>query len=127
MNWKSLFNLRGINYWLLGSGIGLSMIWTFATLMFSFSILTQNSGAVETVQIGLMVSILIGNFLIGWLIGRMADDNRGPTYGLLSSLGSLILIVFVVVPTGILGLLVAVMAVAGGLNGGIFSLRRYRD
>jgi hypothetical protein len=103
------------------------MIWTFVTLMVSYGVLTQTGPAVETLQIGMMVSILVGNFLTGWLIGRMADDNRGPTYGLLSSLGSLVLIFFVVLPTGILGLLVAAMAIAGGLNGGILSLRRYKD
>jgi hypothetical protein len=124
LNWKALFDIRGINYWLLGSGIGLNLIWTFMTLMISYGLLNGNPRAVSTVQIGMMLSILAGNFVVGWLMGRMADDNRGPTYGLISSLGSLILIIFVVLPTGIVGLMVAVMAIAGGLNGGLFSLRR---
>lgn len=127
MNWKSLFNLSGLNFWLLGSGIGLTLIWTFITLMISFNILSQNNEeAISIVQVGMMLSILAGNFVIGYMMGRMADDNRGPSYGLISSLGSLILIILVVIPTGVLGLMVAAMAIAGGLNGGLFSLRRHR-
>jgi hypothetical protein len=124
LNWKSLFKLSGLNFWLLGSGIGLTLIWTFITLMISFNILSQNNEATSIVQVGMMLSILAGNFVVGYMMGRMADDNRGPSYGLISSLGSLILIIFVVIPTGILGLMVAAMAIAGGLNGGLFSLRR---
>jgi hypothetical protein len=71
-----------------------------------------------------MVSMFIGAFLIGWLIGRWADDWRGPTYGLISSLGSVGLILLIILPAGVLGVLVAIMALVGGLNGGLVSLKR---
>lgn len=127
MNWKALFNLKGINFWLLGSGIGLNLIWTFVTLMASFAFLNGASELIPIVQVGMMLGVLAGNFATGWLTGKMADDNRGPTYGVICSLGSLALIVFVVLPSGIMGLLLAAMALAGGFNGGMLSIRRYKN
>ncbi len=124
MNWKTLIDLRGINYWLLASGGGLNLIWTFGVLLIVFRVLTGSEQTVAGAQIGLMIGVFGGTFLVGWLIGKMAGDNRGPTYGLVSSLGSVSLIIFVVLPTGVLGLLVIIMALAGGLNGGLASLKR---
>jgi hypothetical protein len=127
MNWKSLVNFSGLNYWLLASGIGLNLIFTFIIIFLSFDSLTTNPQAPELIQIGLMVAIFFSTFLTGWLLGRMADDNRGPTYGLIGSLGSVGLIIPLLLPAGILGFLLAVVALAGGLNGGIMSLPRKKD
>ena len=124
MNWKQLLDLHGINFWLLASGIGMNMIWTFISLLIAFYSLPRVEDATGTIQLGLMVSLFLGTFLIGWLIGKLADDGRGPTYGLISSLGSLMLILIAVLPAGIFGLLVAIVVLAGGLNGGLFSQRR---
>jgi sugar phosphate permease len=72
-----------------------------------------------------MGGTFVGTFLVGWFIGKWANDNRGPTYGLISSLGSVALILFIILPAGgNLGLMVAIMALAGGLNGGLASLKR---
>ena len=125
MNWKYLLSTRGLNYWLLASGIGLSLVWAFFVLLVSYRILTT-SAQTATVQIALMLGIFVGNFLIGWLLGKWAADNRGPTYGLYSSLGSVFLALFIILPAGLLGWLVAIMALAGGLNGGLTSLKRGR-
>jgi hypothetical protein len=124
MNWKALFNLRGINFWWLASGVGLNISWTIVVLLFAFRVLSAGIDTVENIQLVLMVGMFLGPLLIGWLIGRWADDGRGPTYGLIGSLGSLALILFVVLPSGPLGLLVAAVALAGGLNGGMLSQRR---
>jgi hypothetical protein len=127
LKWKLLFNLKGLNLWLLGAGIGLNLIWTFVTLIVAFSFLSATPAAVASIQVGMMLSVLAGTFSTGWLMGRMADDNRGPTYGLVGSLGSLVLIILVVLPTGVLGLLLAAMAIAGGFNGGMYSIRRHKN
>lgn len=127
MDWKSLVNLNGLNIWLVASGIGLNMIFTFMIIFFSFSSLTDAPQAPEGIQLALMASVFLSTFATGWLIGRMADDNRGPAYGLISSLGSLGLIVTVILPAGIMGLLLAVAALAGGINGGLMSLRRGKN
>ena len=124
MDWKSLFDLRRLNYWLLASGIGLNMIWTYMTLLITLPLLSGGESAAAGIQLGLMLSVFVGALLAGWLTGKLADDSRGPTYGLVGSLGSVGLIVFAILPAGILGLLAAIITVAGGINGGLLSLRR---
>jgi MFS family permease len=126
MNWKELFNLRGINFWWLASGVGLNLSWAVVVLLFIFRVLSAGIDTVENMQLVLMVGFFIGPLVIGWLIGRWADDGRGPTYGLIGSIGSLVLILYAVLPSGPLGLLVALVALAGGLNGGLLSQRRRR-
>jgi len=126
MGWKSLVNLSGLNYWLIASGIGLNLIFTYLAILFTFAGLNVGPQAVEGTQLILMALIFLSNLLTGWLIGWMADDNRGPTYGLLSSLSSVGLIVTIILPAGILGILLAVVALAGGINGGVLSMRRQK-
>jgi hypothetical protein len=126
MNWKALFNLRGINFWWLASGVGLNLSWAIVVLLFVFRVLSAGIDTVENMQVVLMIGFFLGPLAIGWLVGRWADDGRGPTYGLIGSFGSLPLILYVILPSGPLGLLVAVVALAGGLNGGLLSQRRRR-
>lgn len=124
MHWKSLLDIRGLNIWLLASGIGLNLIWTYLVLLFVYGALSQNPAGAAWLQAAMLLAIFSGAFAIAWLIGRLADDNRGPTYGLWSSAGSLILIFALLVPVGgLLGLFAATVAVAGGLNGGLVSLK----
>jgi hypothetical protein len=124
MNWKALFNLRGINFWWLASSIGLNLSWAVVVLLFVFRVLSAGIDTVENMQLVMMVGFFLGPLVIGWLIGRWADDGQGPTYGLIGSFGSLVLVLYAVLPSGPLGLLVAVVALAGGLNGGLLSQRR---
>ncbi len=124
MNWKALFDLRGTNFWWLASGIGLNLGWGVIVLLFVFRILSTGTDTVENMQLVLMIAFFLGPLLIGWLIGRWADDGRGPTYGLIGSFGGLPLIVYTILPSGLLGLLIAVVALAGGINGGLLSRRR---
>jgi hypothetical protein len=126
MNWKALFNLRGTNFWWLASGVGLNLSWAIVVLLFVFRVLSAGIDTVENMQVVLMIGFFLGPLAIGWLVGRWADDGRGPTYGLIGSFGDLPLILYVILPSGPLGLLVAVVALAGGLNGGLLSQRRRR-
>ncbi len=126
MNWKTLFNLRGINFWWLASGIGLNLCWAVVLLLFVFRVLSAGIDTVDSMQLVLMLAFFLGPLAIGWLIGRWADDGRGPSYGLIGSFGGLALILYAVLPSGPLGLLVAFVALAGGLNGGMLSQRRRR-
>ncbi len=126
MNWKALFNLRGINFWWLASGVGLNLSWAILLVFFVFRVLSAGIDTVESMQVVLMIAFFLGPLAIGWLIGRWADDGRGPTYGLIGSFGGLPLILYTILPSGLLGLLVALVALAGGLNGGMLSQRRRR-
>jgi hypothetical protein len=125
MNWKAFIDLRGLNFWLLASGVILNFIWTFFVLLITLRLLTYDPQGATGVQLGLMVGVFAGAFVAGWGIGKWAGDNRGPTYGLIGGLGSAGPILFVMLPAGgVLGLLAAAMALFGGLNGGLVSLKR---
>jgi len=124
MKAKWLFNLKGINYWYLASAIVLNLFWTLgAGLVLTMLIQEQVLSDSGNVQLILLVVSFIGPFLIGWLIGRMAADGRGPTYGLFGSFGSVGVLLSVALPSGIVGLMLIVVAIAGGLNGGMASIR----
>jgi hypothetical protein len=119
VNWKKLFDPRGTNLWLTASGIGLNVIWTLGALTFTTLVLGAGERSATPIQAGLLLSAYLGPFLSGWLMARMAGDRRGPTYGAVGSLGSLLLWVVTLIPAGgLLGLMAAVLALAGGITGG---------
>jgi len=61
----------------------------------------------------------------GYFAGKIAADGRGPAYGVYGSLGSVAVFLYVLLSSGgILGIMVAASAVFGGLNGGLFSVRK---
>lgn len=124
MNLSEIFNFRGINLWHIASSAGMNLLWTGGSLFFTFYFLGKSEIAMPIVQLGLMISVFIGSLLAGFIFGRLAADGRGPTYGVIGSLGSVSLSIFLVLPSGgILGLMLAVIALAGGLNGGLISMR----
>lgn len=124
MNWNRLFNLQGLNLWLVAAGVGANLIWMFITLLVAYLGVAGGEHMTTPVQLGLLVSSFGGPFLVGFGLSRLAGDGRGPTYGLVSSLSALALAVVVLVPTGILGVMVAFVILAGGLNGGLVGERR---
>lgn len=124
MDFKDLFNLKGINYWHLANAAGLNLLWTGAILVFTLYFLEKAPDTAAILQSGLILGIFIGTLGIGWLVGKMAADQRGPTYGVIGSLASTALIIFLILPSGgILGLLLIFVALAGGLNGGLLSIK----
>lgn len=125
MDLRRLFNLNDINYWLLISGFALDAILTVVLLILLLQFLASRISTVSTMQLGLMIGLFIINFATAWVIGKMADDLKGPTYGLIGSIASAIIVVFVTVPAGgVFGLLAAISALAGGFNGGVATLPR---
>jgi hypothetical protein len=124
MNFREIFNFRGINLWHIASSVGLNLLWTGGSLIFTFYFLGKSGDAVLILQLFLMISVFIGPFLAGLIFGQLAADGRGLTYGVIGSLGSVSLAIFLVLPSGgILGLMLAVIALAGGINGGLMSMR----
>lgn len=125
MNARWLFNLKGINYWYLASAIVLNLFWTLgAGLVLTMLVQEEALSDDGNIQLILLVVSFIGPFVIGWLIGQMAADGRGPTYGLFGSFGSVGVLLSAALPSGIVGLMMIVVAIAGGLNGGMASIRR---
>jgi len=125
MNFSWLFNLKDINFWYLASVVALNVIWTLGFgLAVSYLLIEQAGTNTGTFQLILLAASFIGPFLIGWLVGRMAADGRGPTYGFYGSLGSVGVLLVVALPSGLIGIMLIVAAIAGGLNGGMLSIPR---
>lgn len=126
MIFRNIFNFRGINFWHLANSVGWNILWTGASLLIIFFGLGKSQQGFLLLQIGLMVSIFVGPLIAGFLFGHLAADGRGLTYGVVGSLGSVVLSLIFILPSGgFLGLMLAVIAIAGGLNGGLLSLRRH--
>ena len=129
MSFRRLLNLKGIHPWYLASAIALNIFWTLAVgLLVSVMFLNKVEASSGTLQLVLLIATFLGPFLIGWIIGKMAGDGRGPTYGVYGSLGSIAILFFTALPSGLVGVMLVFAAVAGGLNGGLFSTQgRLRD
>ena len=126
MDFKELFNLKEVNYWLLASAFALNGILTFMLFIGLLQFLVNSTTTVSFIQLVVMGGLFIVNFATAWIVAKMAGDMRGPTYGVVGSMSSIALTLFVLVPTGgVFGLLAAVVAAAGGFNGGLLSLPRH--
>lgn len=125
MTFKHLFGLKDINYWFLASAIALNVFWTLLlTVFFSLLFLKGLQGGEMLLQALMIAVSFLGPFMIGWIIGNMAADGRGPTYGVYGSFGSTAVLLIIAVPTaGLLGMMMIVVSVAGGFNGGMASIR----
>jgi len=123
MDFKKLLNLKGINLLFLAAAVILNLFWTVG----ASSLVAYLAGAQQLpgdlTQAGIVLLTFIGPFLIGWITGKMSGDSRGPTYGVYGSAGSVLVLVFTALPSGILGMILIVVALAGGLNGGLMALR----
>jgi len=125
VNLRDIFNFRGINLWHLVNSVGWNILWTGGSMFFAMYFINKSQDAGLIIQLGLMISIFLGPFTSGLLFGKLAGDGRGLTYGVIGSLGSVLLALFLVLPGGgMLGLMLAVIALAGGINGGLLSLRK---
>jgi hypothetical protein len=123
-NWRVIFDLRGLNYWLIGSVLGWNLLADFGLLILSFQVLRVQQSGVQLIQLVLIAGVFLSAALGGFVAGRMAGDGRGPAYGVYGSLSSVLLLLYILVPSGgVLGFIVALSAILGGLNGGLFSGR----
>ncbi|MGD0003762.1 MAG: hypothetical protein ABSE06_05975 [Anaerolineaceae bacterium] len=123
MDFKRLMNTHGLSFWLLASAIGLNLIYQVVLLLvvnLGGGGFTQGNGA-DLLQVFVLVACFVGPFVVGWIITGMASDGHGPTYGVYGSFGAAVPLVFAFLTTqSILVLLMVVVVLAGGLNGGIF-------
>jgi hypothetical protein len=123
-NFKSLFNVRDTNTWILALSIVANIVWSFFILIMGFYILDVSEGLPGRVQIGLMLAEFTGAFLIGGFCGWLAFDDRGPTYGVIGGLGSVLMIIITLGASGGIAFMLSIVSLAGGFNGG--ALSRYR-
>ena len=124
INLPAIFNPRGLNYWLIGSALGWNLLADSGLLILGFQVLQVQQSGNQLIQFLLIAGVFLFAALGGFVAGRMAGDGRGPAYGVYGSLSGVILLVYVLVPSGgLLGFIVAISAILGGLNGGLFSAR----
>ena len=122
---SKLFDLQGLNLWLLAGALGLNFIWAALVCgAASLYLLSTEQASGALAQVGVMAGLFGLPFLTGWVAGRLSHSDRGPTYGLLGSLSAATVALIVFFPGGVFGLLAAVAALSGGFNGGQASLRR---
>jgi hypothetical protein len=125
MNWKSIFNIRGTNYWILAMSIAANLLWSFFSLVIAFTFLLEaGEGNIGQAYVGLMFAEFVGPALIGWFSGWLAFDDQGATYGVIGAFGSVLMILLTLLASGWIAILLAITALAGGFNGG--TLSRYR-
>ena len=125
MNLKSVFNIQGTNFWIVALSVAANLLWSFFVMVLSIIlVLDSGEGEVNPAYVGLILGEFVGPFLIGWFCGWLAFDDRGPTYGVVGALGSVVVILFTLLASGWIALLLSVVAFAGGFNGG--TLSRYR-
>jgi hypothetical protein len=121
---RNLFNLKGINFWLLGMALVLNLVW--AILMLSVTnLLTNNDQPPEWLDLAVILAGFLGPLVIAFAIGKMSFDRRGPTYGVIGSLGGAALLgIFVLVfANWQVGFITTAVAIMGGLQGGLLSQR----
>ena len=123
---QKLFRLKGLNYILLGVALSLNFFWALLLVMAGYLFINENQSMVDLLQVGMLVASFLGPFWIGWVVAKIAADLHGPTYGLFGSLGGLVLVALVLIPSGIFGFLMALTTLLGGVNGGIFAMRSTR-
>jgi hypothetical protein len=124
---KNILNFKGLSFWLLGSAIGLNVVWV--ALMMIFTVIatpkTETPEAPEWLGLVLIVAAFLGPFLIALLIGKMASDQRGPTYGLMGALIAALIVAALILPGNVeIGFIMLAVTLLGGLNGGLMSQRR---
>jgi hypothetical protein len=122
MDFKRLMNTKGLGMWLLASAIGLNLIFQIVLLFVTGGIGAASAATgSDLLQVFVLLASLLGPFLIAWIITAMAGDGRGPTYGVYGSFGAAMPLVFAFFYTrSIFIVLMIVVVLAGGLNGGIF-------
>jgi len=126
MNLKRLVSFQNLNWWLVVSGIGCNIILTAGVALLANALSVQGE-AVTQGALGTLV-MMLGTFLAtmftGFICGRMAQENE-TSYGVICCIGVAVIIV-ITIPPSIYTVMMLFIALAGGLNGGMLSVRRSR-
>jgi hypothetical protein len=127
---SELFNLRGINWWTLLGGIGMNFIITiFLALSGAYLGLVEET-AEAYAEFGLpaiVLALFLACGLAGFIVARIADDVP-VKHSFVASLGAVTPLAAVgILSFNPLPIMMALVAVAGNLNGGMLAMRRSRS
>lgn len=126
MKLNRFFDLGGLNFWVLASGNGLNLVITMGVGLGAAWLATNGQYTAQTIL--LMMGSFLGPLLVAFICGRM-ERERFETYALATLPGALIPVVFAILSNPLPGLMVAVVALLGALNGGrlaAMSVTRHR-
>jgi hypothetical protein len=124
MGFRDMLNFNGVNWWTLLGGLGLNFIITIITSLAGAYLATNEGTAAAYAQFGPAAVVLVV-FLCcvgaGFIVAKLADDLP-VKHAFLSSLGAVAPYVFVAVTSfNPMPLMMAAVAVAGNLNGGMLA------
>ncbi len=114
MNLNKFFELGGLNLWIVASGNGLNLILQGAVVLGAGML---GAGGNPLSQVVLMLGTFLGPLLVAFLCGRM-EGERYQSYALYTLPGALILCLLAVLANPLFGLMLAIVAVMGAINGG---------
>jgi len=123
-NLRNMIDLSNLNVWVAVGALGSGVIAMVAVALGIPALLGPKEDMVGVSQALLLLLTFAATFLTALLTGRIAREN-GVTYGLLGSVGAVV-IILVAMPFGIVTVLLALTAIAGGLNGGMVIERSNR-
>ena len=126
---KGMFNFTGVNWWTLVGGIGLNFaISMFSSLAGAYFAVNESTALFyeEWGMLLMIIAIFAACGLSGYMIYKMADDVP-LKHSFLSSLGAAApFLAIAVVTLNPIILMLAIVAVAGNLNGGMMAMSRSR-
>ncbi len=93
------------------------------------ALLIQQGGWADGMDISLMLWVFLVSGFLGFGIAFLTRAERGISYAAWGSIGSFAVVTILMLEAGLLALLVALMALMGGYNGGLIGqrLRQRRD
>lgn len=113
MDWNKLFEMGGLNLWVVASGNGLNLILQGMVLL-SLAALGAEQAALG--QVILILGTFLSTGLVAFICGRM-ERERYLSYAAYTLPGNLILTVPSILFNPVTGLMVVAVAVAGAFNG----------
>ncbi len=124
---RDLFNFRGVNWWVLLGGLGSNFI-VFVIFGLGGAYLAMNEGTAAFYQtygpVLMVLVIFVACVLTGWVTGKISDDYP-VKHAFISSLGAVAPLLFMgVISLNPMMLVLAGVAAAGNLNGGMLSVRK---
>ncbi|MBC7234337.1 MAG: hypothetical protein H5T69_00730 [Chloroflexi bacterium] len=128
-DFRDLFNFQGINWWTLLGGLGLNFVITAIASIFGAYLGSNEATAGFYQQYGaplMVLVVFIACVGAGYITAKIADDV--PTkHAFISSLGAVVPFIFVAVLSfNPLLFMMAAVAAAGNLNGGMLAAPRRR-
>jgi hypothetical protein len=116
-----IFDPRGTKTAFLLLSMAAQVAWVLAFFSIIDSLVLRMGESLNGVDTTLMLGIFLGEAVIGYFISSLAKDRRGMTYGVYGGLAALLVIVLMTWRSGLLAVLVGLMAVLGGYNGGFLA------